>query len=457
MSSALPSPEAISAYLLLLDQEGRRMLVCEPSGHIPVFLVPPVFYPEVEELVERVRARCGLDIAILRCLAEGDANEGEPRLYSAVCTSDESPSPGFRWSDLDEPGFVKDVRQKLARAARLEVERLSSDSGPDSAVPWDSPTAWHRRARSWIEANLPQPEDGRPWRIAQIRSWSISSVSRISSGGRRLYFKASPRYFDTEVAVTLDVSNRFPEASPEILSAQSEQGWMLMNDLGDVTLAKADRVELWHDTMRTIAKVQHEYAGCTPELERMGVERRSVRAIVETLTDWTQDSSRAGLRLYQPEAEVQLRRLETILGDLVAMADSLDSIGLPHTLEHGDLDSTNIFIRKGIPVLMDWSDACISHPFFTPLTPAQARRNPEIVGTYLHEWSGYGSTESLRSGFEIAKLMAALESAFHYHRNIVPYLPYPYPDFRTLEKYIPALLQMAADSAEHTLSVRRKN
>lgn len=449
-----PSPEAIPAHLLLLDPDGRRMMLRDPSGRIPAFQVTPVFYPEVEEFVERVRSECGLDIAILRCLAEGDANEGKARLYSAVCVSDGELRPGFRWSDLDEPSFDKGVRENLSGVARLEVERLSSSPDPDSPVPWDSPTAWHRRARNWIRANLPQAEDGQPWRIAQIRSWSISSVSRISSGSGRLYFKASPRYFDSEVAVTQAVSNRFPEASPEILSADPERGWMLMNDLGDVTLAKADRVELWRDAMKTIASVQREYIGRAAELERMGVERRSVRAIVETLADWTQDPSRAGLRLFQPEAEAQLKRLDANLDRIEAMALSLEALGLPQTLEHGDLDSTNIFIRNGVPVLMDWSDACVSHPFFTPLTPAQARRNPELVDAYLREWSSYGSVDSLRAGFEIAKAMAALESAFHYHRNIVPYLPYLYPDFRTLERYIPALLRMAADSVEYIVAVR---
>ena len=131
------------------------------------------------------------------------------------------------------------------------------------------------------------------------------------------------------------------------------------------------------------------------------------------------------------------------------MVGKLQELGIPPTLEHGDLDATNVFIRNGSPVLMDWSDACISHPFFTPLTPAQARRYPELVDTYLREWMDYAPLESLREGFSVAKPLAALESAFHYHRNIVPYLPFPYPDFRTLERYIPALLNMAAEALEH--------
>ena len=442
--------ETIPVHLLLLDTDGRRMMARDRSGRIPVFEVAPAFYPEVEELVARVRADCGLDIAILRCLEEGDANEGKPRLYSAVCVSQDHPNPGFGWIELDRPKFDEDAQENLADIARLEVERLSANSQTDSPVPWDSPTDWHKRARNWIESNLPHTQDVKPWRIAQIRSWSISSVSRISSADRTLYFKASPRYFESEVAITLEVSKRFPEVSPEIIAAEPEQGWMLMRDLGDVTLANCDSVEMWCDAMKTIAVVQHGFVNRTDELERMGLEKRSIGAIVETLADWTQDTSGPGLRMFQPENEVALRRLAPSLDKIALLARGLEALGLPLTLEHGDLDSTNIFVRNGAPVLMDWSDACVSHPFFTPLTPAQARRHPGFVDTYLREWLSYGSIESLRRGFTAAKALAALESAFHYYRNIVPYLPYPYPDFRTLEKYIPALLQMAADSIERT-------
>ena len=453
MSTALPSPspDAIRAYVIILDPDGRRMLIRDPSGWLPAFDVPPVFYPEVEDLVRIVREECGLDIAILRCLEAGDANEGKPRLYSAICTSENvETSPGFKWTGLDEPNFDRTDKAALGNITQLEVERLSSPALSESPVPWDSP-GWHKAALNWLEANLPPSHEGKPWQASQIRSWSISSVWRVTSAGTHLYFKASPRYFASEVAVTLDVARRFPNASPSIVAAQPEKGWMLMQDLGDVTLSKVDSAEMWHETMKTIAMVQHGYVRKFREMERLGIERRTTEGIVETLVKWIDDPAGVGIRMFREENEAALSRLRPDVGRIESMARSLRELEIPPTLEHGDLDATNVFIRNGSPVLMDWSDACTSHPFFTPLTPAQARRHPELVDTYLNEWTDYAPIEDLREGFGVAKPLVALESAFHYHRNIVPYLPFPYPDFRTLERYIPALLNMASEALEYMI------
>ena len=118
-AAPLPDPEAMVVYLLLLDRDGRRMLVREDSGLAPSLRTAAVFYPEVEELVGRAREEIGLEVAILRCLEEGDANEGRPRLYSAVCVSEEDrPRAGFGWTALDEPKFGKDATERLIRMAR---------------------------------------------------------------------------------------------------------------------------------------------------------------------------------------------------------------------------------------------------------------------------------------------------------------------------------------------------
>ena len=219
MSTALPSSstDVIRAYVILLDPDGRRMLTREPNGWLPAFDVSPVFYPEVEELVGFVREECGLDIAILRCLEEVETPMRASPGYTppSVPLRMSKQARVFKWTGLDEPNFDRSDKAALGNITRLEVERLSSPALADSSVPWDSlTTGWHQAVLNWLEANLPPSHDGDPWQASQIRSWSISSVWRVTSAGTRLYFKASPRYFASEVVVTLDVADRFPNVSP---------------------------------------------------------------------------------------------------------------------------------------------------------------------------------------------------------------------------------------------------
>ena len=45
--------------------------------------------------------------------------------------------------------------------------------------------------------------------------------------------------------------------------------------------------------------------------------------------------------------------------------DELASFGLPETIQHDDLHDGQVFVRDGRYLLLDWGDACVSHPFFT--------------------------------------------------------------------------------------------
>ena len=45
--------------------------------------------------------------------------------------------------------------------------------------------------------------------------------------------------------------------------------------------------------------------------------------------------------------------------------EELASYGIPETIQHDDFHDGQVFVRDGRYLLMDWGDACVSHPFFT--------------------------------------------------------------------------------------------
>lgn len=283
--------------------------------------------------------------------------------------------------------------------------------------------------------------------IEIVRHWSISTVYRATTRMGKYYFKQSPAFFPNEVPVTVAVADRFPEVSPRVLASDARSRWMLLDDLGDVTMESADPhtsegAALWIAAVRSLARIQAAYATSPSDLD---LERRHTAATLATIRDWTLAPPSADLHYAAADTSAALRRLAPLLPRLTQQQDVLVAANLPSTLCHGDLDAGNIFVRDGTPVLMDWSDACISNPLFDAVQISQVAGSPSIADAYLAEWTSYAPTKALKAAFRAAAPLAALERAIHYRRNIVPYIPSPSDDRRHLEAYIPDLLNRAAD------------
>ncbi len=59
------------------------------------------------------------------------------------------------------------------------------------------------------------------------------------------------------------------------------------------------------------------------------------------------------------------RRLEASLPWVRAACEELAGAGIPETIQHDDLHDSQVFVRDGRYLLLDWGDSCISHPFFS--------------------------------------------------------------------------------------------
>ena len=446
--------ELIRAHALVFADQGSKVAVgAGDCLSLPEVSVPERFYPEIEEFASAASDVLGVDASLLRCLDDGNVEEGRPRLYSLVASgSDDQLGDGFRWMDSAEADSVAGLSDTQIASIRLERDRVSGRIPDSPNVPWEWPGSWEGEANEWISGCL-GPEIARNGAtVTPIRSWSISKVARIErrtgTGTARLYFKASPRFFSNEVSVTAEVADRFPELSPRLAAVDRGHGWMLMEDLGDLTLGAADSIELWCEAMRGLARVQTGFAHYPGTLGRLALERRNTSSIGVMLRQWIQSPVELELRYVEERTRSALKRLEPLVGIVEDLCAQIESIGLPQTLDHGDLDGGNVFVRDSAPVIMDWSDASISCPLFTPALIPQVSRNPQLAGAFLEEWTAFATMDGLETAFEAAKPIAALERAFHYHRNIVAYLTYPSVDLRILEAYIPELLNQAASGLE---------
>ena len=136
---------------------------------------------------------------------------------------------------------------------------------------------------------------------------------------------------------------------------------MLMED-GGQTLRQLVEVERdlsrWNDVLPLYAGVQIDLAGDVAELLAIGVpdfRLASLPTSFEAVLDQIVE---------QPDEE--RRRLRASVPWVREACDELAAAGLPETIQHDDLHDAQIFVRDDRYLLLDWGDACVSHPFFTP-------------------------------------------------------------------------------------------
>jgi len=224
---------------------------------------------------------------------------------------------------------------------------------------WTDP-AWRAAADRWIDeqlATLALEPDGEREQLHD-RPWS--TVIRVPTTAGDVFFKAVTAVLRHEAALTELLGRRRPDCVPPPLAVERDEGWLLLADGGQTlrSLIESDRdMSRWRDVLPLYAGLQVDLTPDVPELLALGVpDLRLARlpALFEELLDEV-----AGL------AGEERARLEGSLPWARTACEELAASGIPETIQHDDLHDAQVFVRDGRILLLDWGDACVSHPFFT--------------------------------------------------------------------------------------------
>ncbi len=219
---------------------------------------------------------------------------------------------------------------------------------------WQDP-AWQEAAHGWIAEQLADLGVKRTGEIEQphVRVWS--TVMRVPTDVGDVWFKANMDALRHEAAVAEIVSRRVPESLPPLLACDRESGWMLMADAGEQLrqiVPREQSLDRWRDVLRQYAEVQLALTDSVDELLTAGAPDLRLA----TLPDKYE-------RLVK-ELDVE-QRFKDAVPYVAELADRLAAFGIAETIQHDDLHDGQVFVRDDRYLLMDWGDACVSHPFFT--------------------------------------------------------------------------------------------
>jgi hypothetical protein len=219
---------------------------------------------------------------------------------------------------------------------------------------------WLAEAHEWIHEHLARLGAAEVGVIDQqhVRPWS--TVMRVPTDRGDAYFKANTPVLQHEAALVTILAARCPDCVPPLLAVDLERGWMLMADAGTRLREHVERerdLTCWMEILPLYAGLQIDLADQVDELVAAGVPDLRLSTLpskyerlLDSLVELPSDDR---------------RRLEGNVSRVQELCEELAGYGLPETIQHDDFHDAQVFVRDGRYLLLDWGDACVSHPFFT--------------------------------------------------------------------------------------------
>lgn len=224
---------------------------------------------------------------------------------------------------------------------------------------WTDPL-WLAEAHEWIREQVALLGAGSVGVIDQhhVRPWA--TVMRVPTEKGDVYFKANSPALRHEAALVTLLAARRPDCVPPLLGVDLERGWMLMADAGTRLREIVERerdLSCWLKILPLYAGLQVDLADQGDELVAVGVPDLRLSTLPSKYEQLLDDLPTL------PSDD--RRRLAGNVSRVREMCEELAGYGLSETIQHDDFHDGQVFVRDGRYLLLDWGDACISHPFFT--------------------------------------------------------------------------------------------
>lgn len=281
----------------------------------------------------------------------------------------------------------------------------SEDDTHWQQVPWSVPS-WYPRVSDWIQNCVQQSGATMTGAPEQVRAWAISCILRVKTTNGNLYFKALPQFFGHEPQLVSFLAEVFPSFIADVVAINTNEHWILTREWeGPAPASKSE----WKDVFHALRSMQQYCIDRKEELLALNCHDRRVERLAAILQPLVAELQLPQMRslygLTEAEASELARRIEHELPQHCAR---LARCGFPDTLVHGDFWTSNVIHRDKFsgksPVIFDWTDASISHPFLDAYLLMSCEKDQAMKAAQMEAFiEVYSASESPE------KVIAALE------------------------------------------------
>ncbi len=400
---------SVPFFVVLPDSTKSKIAIVQSNGsfRLPQFQTEEsARFNTVSKINSAVSAAWQVPVTVARCITPDENNL--PAVFSLHNHAPSWQLPAeAQWVEVSR---LKDLAFELPLQRQAVLSWLASEQ--DAAwktVPWSSP-AWFARAADWIRQSVTDL-GAVVLNIEQQRTWAISCILKVSTSTGVLYFKAVPDFFGHEPVLAMYMQQNFAQYMVEIAAIEPEQHWTLTREWAGSPPANKDE---WANILRALKEIQEQCNESLDDLLLFGCKDRRISQLPALLQpiydDVKSEQMRALFGINETEAQELGRRLTL----LPALCQKLASFGIPETLVHGDLWSSNVIVEDRIsgkaPIIFDWTDAALSHPFFDIYCVITSERDAQMrleqQRAHLEVWSESYPAATVNAAFDASQMVA---------------------------------------------------
>ena len=409
--------------MVIRPEDGSVLALPSADGwRVPEFAPANTDARIVDHINTEMHRQLGFETWTLKCAARGEDNGESWRIFIAVARDSEiAQSHGVRWLVPEEVASAKFAKSSVEIA--IGAWFAQGESSSELRAPWER-IGWHSEACDWIYARLNELGITVRSPLVQQRAWGLSWTMKAGTDAGDVYFKATPPFMSHEGRAMQAIAERCPQLLPPPLAVDSERGWLLMPDYGSDLLHECPDITRWEEALRVISRVQVEQVQNLPDWLSLNIPDRRLGRMVEMIDPLITACVRMLIGGRNGLSEAEVNDLRSLSMPLKLMCARLAQFGVPDTLVHGDLGG-NILMREGGYTYFDWTDVCITHPFFEMATISAAyfdesalNDSPDaderLRNAYLGPWERVIPVERLVEAFEASRPMGALHQTMTY-------------------------------------------
>jgi thiamine kinase-like enzyme len=280
---------------------------------------------------------------------------------------------------------------------------------------------------AWVEKQLLPL--GLVWdgNFRQLQAGASFALIRFQTNRGGVWFKAVGEPNRREFPITMELTARYPEHVPGVLAkCQEWNGWLTEEVEGEDLFSSSDPVA-WARAAESLANLQIESIRDTSQILDSGAhDVRPERLLAVTDPFFSAMECIMETQTKASPRKLTRQEIQSVQRQVTEALHTIEDAGVPHSLNHVDLNPGNILLSPSKCTFLDWTEAAVGNPFlsmeylrqhFLRAFPESQEVEIHFRKAYLRRWKSHFSEEAADQILSLLPLTAV----FAYAVSVLPW------------------------------------